>query len=164
MTRVSATDRNHQYRVIFATAKTLGIDADIVRDLNFQVNGLHSLSASSDAQINKLIKALFAKVKKPRSKRSSSYSYSKGKPKASNVIHLITSSQQQLITHFLEKLGWNSNPKRYEGFCQKVIKKPTPRTVSDAQKITEALKDMATRNYGLEISSNNTPEQTPGNR
>lgn len=45
----------------------------------------------------------------------------------------ITSSQKDFLTYLLEELGWTEA--RYQGFCQRIIKKPYPLTKREGQKI-----------------------------
>jgi hypothetical protein len=45
----------------------------------------------------------------------------------------ITSSQQDFISFLLEKLTWNEE--HYRAFCRRIIKKPSPLTKRDGQKI-----------------------------
>lgn len=54
----------------------------------------------------------------------------KGSPQGQESI---TSSQQDFLTYLLRELGWTEV--HYQGFCKRIIKKPTPLTKRDGQKI-----------------------------
>jgi hypothetical protein len=45
----------------------------------------------------------------------------------------ITSSQQDFLTYLLGELGWTDA--HFQGFCQRIIKRPNPMTKRDGQKI-----------------------------
>ena len=145
-------DRNHEIKIIFATSRSLGMDEDMLRDLNFVINKTRSIGDLDDAGRAKLMRELFAKKRMVRGGQDDRQRLPRGR-KGYNVIRLISTAEESFIKDMLDKLGWTPNPKRYEGFCRRVIKQPAPRTQREAEKIIEALKDMVHRNYGQEAAT-----------
>jgi hypothetical protein len=45
----------------------------------------------------------------------------------------MTANQQNFVTFLLEKLGWDEG--HFQAFCRRIIKRPTPETKRDGQKI-----------------------------
>ena len=135
-------DRNHEIKIIWATARRLGIDDDMLHQLVMNVTGLSSIAALNDSQRARVIRDLFQKGRKQ--KRPDHV------PARHNVVVLASMQQQLMIKELNQKLGWAANPDRLAGFCKRVIYKDSPTTSRDAQKIIEALKSMISRNYGRE--------------
>ncbi len=133
-------ERVHKIRTIFAIGKAIGMDKEMIEHVNKRVNKEEHISQLDVDQLEKLIRALRNKAGEVKRKSRPAL------PR--NVIGFISLAQQQLIQDLLVKLGWAGNPKRYEGFCMRVLKKPAPATSREAQKVIEAFKNMITRNYG----------------
>jgi len=134
-------ERVHKLRTIFGTAKQIGMNKEMIEDLAEHVCKTRHLSQLDAQQLERVVKAMFTKAGEVRRK-------ARPELRPSNVIGFISLAQQQLIQDLLVKLGWAGNPKRYEGFCTRILKKPAPATTREANKIIEAFKDMITRNYG----------------
>jgi hypothetical protein len=48
-------------------------------------------------------------------------------------LEIITGSQQNFVAYLLDELRWDLG--HYQAFCQRIIKKPTPQTKRDGQKM-----------------------------
>lgn len=70
---------------------------------------------------------------------------------------LITSSQQNFIAYLLEELNWDEG--HYHAFCQRIIKRPSPLTKRDGQKMIIGL--MAILRKGrMQKTKSPLPERT----
>jgi len=58
---------------------------------------------------------------------------------------IVTGPQRALVRALERDLGWSDEPKRLEGFCEKVIGKRRPTTRSDARAVIEGLKAMLSK-------------------
>jgi hypothetical protein len=125
---------------IWAGAKTLGIDKDTLHDLLFNLTGKDSLTRTTKSDRWKLIQELSAK---------GAYRYRPRKPApeapARKGTDIISADQQKKIDELWENLVelgvGNAGSKRWRAaFCQRIIGKPWPQKVWEAQKVIEALK------------------------
>lgn len=126
-----------QKRKIFAVARELGLDNDLLHAVAY---GLTQKEHISD--LSKTEAALVIDDLERRANRSRDIQLPGGRRVA-----LATKEQQWLIWKLVADLGWDDNPKRLEGFCKKYAGVDNPQWLTRAQawRVIEGLKALAGR-------------------
>ncbi|MFT9496348.1 regulatory protein GemA [Anaerosolibacter sp.] len=123
---------NGQMRKMYATAKEIGIDNDLLHNLVFHVSGQEHISALTKREAMDVIDALEEK-KTGRKKQ-------RGNNRASE-------EQKNKIRKLEEALGWKGDPKRLQGFMRKFarVEKLDWLTPNQASNLIESLKKVLER-------------------
>lgn len=130
-----------QRKKIYATARELGLDNDLLHALVQGITGKEHISDLTKRQAGLIIDEIERRAN--RSGRSTVL------PTGSMVV-LATKKQLWKIRELEKELGWEDNPKRLRGFCKKYAGVDNPRWLTKAQawKIIEGLKVLLSRNAG----------------
>ncbi|MDP8255597.1 MAG: hypothetical protein P9M14_07610 [Candidatus Alcyoniella australis] len=121
-----------QLRAIWATARDISLDEELLRDVVETETGSRLISSLSRDQASGVLNRL-GQDRAPRRRRRK-----RGDPGA-----LITREQAQTIEHNYEDLCWQQQARA--SFNKRMCGKPWPQTVAEAQKIIEAQRAMLAR-------------------
>ncbi|TWH45914.1 regulatory protein GemA [Sporomusa sp. KB1] len=121
-----------QIRMLFGLAIRQRLDEDDLRKIAEDVSGRPSLSALTNAQVDRIIARLGGK------------SGDKGQKRDNNKM---TPQQDWKIGQLEKELGWAGNAKRLQAFIQKRLRVDRREWLTKAQahNLIEALKDMIAR-------------------
>lgn len=126
-----------QLRRIWAAARELSLDETGLRDLVEQLSGQRSISKLPPAQVRELIDLLVQAGARPPANTPRKPS---GRRKAPGEIQLITGEQRDYILDLRRQLGTDWERDRYfEGACQRLLKRPRPRTAGEGARVIEML-------------------------
>jgi hypothetical protein len=127
-----------QLKKIWALARELEIDEDILRTRVENVTGQRSISTLSPTWANKVIDSLSGKQAAP-----------------STATNRLTEKQKWKINHMTKEMGWD-DPKRLKGFLKKYagVENINWLTTDQAWRIIEALKKVKEREMTNRISHN----------
>lgn len=114
-----------QLKKIWATARELGIEEEVLRERVEQVSGSRSLSSLSSEDANRIIDGLECYTGRTRTNRAS-----KG--------------QLYKIRQLEKQLGWDANPKRLQAFIKKYahVERIDWLTSAQAWRLIESLKNV----------------------
>lgn len=117
-----------QISKIWATARELGLDEDLLRAKVKAVTGSESISSLTMAQAKKVIDSMVGN-------------------KPTRAANMATKKQLWLINKLAAELGWADNPKRLAGFIRKYAKVDNIQWLTRAQawRIIEGLKKLIER-------------------
>lgn len=132
-----------QNKKIWASARSLHMDSDMLHGLAMMMFGKDSLRKLTGVEAGRMIEELGR-----REKGQSDFRYvvaENGKPRP-----LATKGQLWKIDELVEELGWTDNPKRLQGFCRKYSKVDNPLwlTRQQAWKLIEGLKKLLEKSSG----------------
>lgn len=127
------------YAAIFAAAKKLGLDKEGIHEVVFRETGKTSLTQLSKSEIVSVAKAINGQHSSPPSNLNQKRTNEGGNPR--------TRKQRALIYKLTEKLGWNDDNNRINGFVKKMFHVDRIEWLNVAQcaELIEALKAMIAR-------------------
>jgi hypothetical protein len=122
-----------QIKKIYATAKELNLDNDLLHTFIFNMIGCEHISALTIYEANQIIDELEYKKTGVRKQQYRS--------------NMATDDQVYKIHALERELGWNDNPRRLRGFMRKYCKTDNEKwlTFDKASKLIEALKKVVDR-------------------
>jgi len=122
----------NQLRKIYAVARELKIDDDLLHALVYGVTGKEQISKLTKRQAGLVIDELERRAGRGR------------------AAALATNGQRQKISYLEEQLGWRDNPNRLRKFCLKYagVEDPSWLTKDKAWRVIEGLKALAARQPG----------------
>lgn len=124
-----------QRKKIYAVARELGIDNDLLHELVLRLTGKEHISELTKKEAIRVIDEL-----EPRRP-------TRTVQRTGRQVLLATRKQYWMINKLAQELGWDDNPKRLQGFIKKYAKVDHPRwlTVKQASAVIEGLKALAER-------------------
>ena len=131
-----------QIRKIYATAKELDIDKDLLHTISINTTGVESIALLTNSQAIKLIDEL--EYKKTGIRKESTYRSNRA-----------TDDQIYKIKTLESALGWEENPKRLKGFMKKYSRVDEIKwlTFEAASNLIEALKKVEEREHKKTLSN-----------
>lgn len=128
-----------QLKLIWVLARQAGLDSESLHAEVKTITGKPSIKTLNNAEVKEVMQRLLSKGVKPKRKRTV-----RNHP-VKKVVQLVTPGQLKLIAHLERELDWQDNSTRLESFVMRVIHKSRIRTMIEAQKVIEGLKNMVVR-------------------